>query len=394
MDDEDAGPALTRNRRELVLTAGGPFYRVLRRLRLRTETGVMRCWWLGVALWIPLIVGGFVRFLMGLPRGPVLLDLSVHIRLLFTLPVLLLAEPLLDRAVQSAMRSMYRGQYCDPVKLDDIERSAERLRDSWRVELALLVVAITGGQLVLWRVIGSTGAFHGGETVEFWSFPRVWYAVVALPLVQFVMFRWMWRWIIWSYMLARISRLRLFLLATHTDLACGLSALTRPVSGFSGFVLALGALLSAAWSNKLIRGHASLPDLVPMLVVFLLTALALSLGPLLLLSAHLFRARRQTIAWYGDLFRRYTLDFHSKWIVQSPRPAESLLGSPDMQSLNDLGQAYEVAGKTRPFVFGPRLMFTVSFAGIVPMLPLLLQTVTFEAVLKRIIGLVLGGLPF
>jgi hypothetical protein len=206
------------------------------------------------------------------------------------------------------------------------------------------------------------------------------------------MFRWMWRWIIWSYMLARISRLKLFLLATHTDLACGLSALTRPVSGFSGFVLAIGALLSAAWSTRLIRGHASLPDLLPMLVVFLLVALAIGLGPLLLLSAQLFRARRQTLAWYGDLFRRYTLDFHSKWIT--PRPTEALLGSPDMQSLNDLGQAYEVAGKTRPFVFGPRLIFTVWFAGVVPMLPLLLQTVTFEAVLKRIIGLVLGGLPF
>ena len=56
-------------------------------------------------------------------------------------------------------------------------------------------------------------------------------------------------------------------------------------------------------------------------------------------------------------------------------------------------QLIEVATKTRPFVIGPRLIFTVWFAGIIPMLPLVLQTVTFEAVLKRIIGLVLGGLP-
>ena len=45
----------------------------------------------------------------------------------------------------------------------------------------LLAIAILGGQLVLWRVFGTTGLFHGGEEIGFWSFSRVWYALVALP---------------------------------------------------------------------------------------------------------------------------------------------------------------------------------------------------------------------
>ena len=49
--------------------------------------------------------------------------------------------------------------------------------------------------------------------------------------------------------------------------------------------------------------------------------------------------------------------------------------------------------KTRPVVFGPRTVFTVWFAGLLPMLPLFAHTVTVEAVFKRIISTVLGGFP-
>ena len=175
---------------------------------------------------------------------------------------------------------------------------------------------------MLWRVFGTTGLFHGGETIGFWSFSRVWYALVALPLVQFVMFRWMWRWVIWSYMLVRISKLPLFVLATHADYAGGLGALARPVSGFSAFVLANSAILAGAWATQVLQDRTTIRALVPMLVVYEVAALAVAVGPLLFLSAHLFRARRSTLAQYGDFMRAYTLRFHEKWLAPSvPRPS-------------------------------------------------------------------------
>ena len=247
-------------------------------------------------------------------------------------------------------------------------------------------------RLALWEVFGPTGLIHGGEKVSFWSFPRVWYATVALPLVQFVMFRWLWRWLIWSYILAKLSRLPLVPLATHADRAGGLAPLARPVTGFSGFVLAISAILSGAWGTQVLAQRTTIKQLVPGLVVFLLTTLVVALAPLLLFCGHLFRARRRTLAQYGDFMRDYTLRFHEKWI--EPRAAlKQPLGSADIQSLNDLGQAFQVASQSRIFVFGARNIATLWFAALLPIIPLLVSSLTVEQILRRILATVLGGIP-
>ena len=97
---------------------------------------------------------------------------------------------------------------------------------------------------------------------------------------------------------------------------------------------------------------------------------ALGLGPLLLFTGELNRARRRTLAQYGDFVREYTMRFHAKWIDHPPAPAQPL-GTPDIQSLNDLGAAFQVITRTRGFVFGLRQVFIVGFTGILPMTPLL-----------------------
>src|SRR6476620_2755013 len=107
------------------------------------------------------------------------------------------------------------------------------------------------------------------------------------------MFRWVWRILIWAYVLARIARLPLSLLATHADFACGLAALARPVTAFSGFVFATGAILSAAWSTLLIEERTTLELLTPKIATFLVGVLVVAIGPLLVLSGHMFRTRRR-----------------------------------------------------------------------------------------------------
>jgi hypothetical protein len=381
------------SRQAFSLGYGGPFDRLMLRIGVRRPGRSARYWWIPLILWAPIVAGELVRVLFGRSWDPMVLDLSLHARLLVTLPMLLASEVLIEGTTRSAITSMYEGKFCDRERLDRILAKAESLRDSWIAELVVLAVAIAGGQLVLWRLVGATGLFHGGTEGGFGTFSRVWYTLVALPIVQFVMFRWLWRWLIWSYMLWRISRQPLVVLATHADLAGGLAALARPVTAFSAFAIGISAILSGSWATQLIANRTTLTALLPMLTAFLLIALAVAVGPLLPLSPHLFRARRRTLALYGDFMRRYTLWFHGKWIERPPAEQERALGSPDIQSLADIGHAYQVASKTRVFVFGPRTVFLVWFAGILPMIPVFATTLTVEAVLKRILTTVLGGFP-
>jgi hypothetical protein len=371
------------------LTRGGPCFHVLTRLRLHTTP---RYWLLGVALWLPMIVGEAVRAAAGMPVDPFVHDISLHVRFLFVLPALMIAEQLLEATTQSGLNSFFNGRFCDRGPVERILAGAARLRDSWHVEAALLGVGMIGGQLVLWQVFGATGWIHGGVEIGSWAFPRVWYSAIALPLVQFVMFRWLWRWLIWTYVLVRLSRLPLTPISTHPDLASGLAGLARPVTGFAGFTLALSAILSAAWGTQILDGDTPLQAVLPGMATYMVTASAVALVPLLAFSGLLFRTRRRTLAQYGDFARDYTLRFHQKWLV---RPARlHMLGTPDIQSLNDLGGAYSVAARSRVFVFGPRNVLALWAAGLAPMLPLLASTFTLDEILDRIIRTVLGGLPF
>jgi hypothetical protein len=380
--------------RPFSLTRGGPFFHLLTRLRIWTPEGLGRAWGLGLFLWLPIGIVEGVHLLRGARVDPLVLDISTHVRLLFTMPVLLYAERLLDETARSAMASFHVGNFGDRATTDRILARAERMRDSWAVEAVLLVLALAAGELVLWRILGATGLFHGGAEVARWTFVRVWYAVVAFPLVQFIMFRWLWRWAIWSQVLRRLGQQTLSTLATHADRAAGLGPLARPVSGCAGFVLATSAILAGAWGTQVIAGETHVKALLPGLVVFLLASLALALGPLLVFCRHLFRARRRGLALYGDFVRGYTLRFHEKWIEPHTAPAgEQPLGTPDIQSLADLGHSFQVVQQTRIFVFGTRQVITVWFAGIIPMIPLFWSTLTVQAILKRILSTVLGGLP-
>lgn len=374
------------------LTHGGPFDRLLPRLHLRTADGKLHAWLFGFLLWLPLALGASTRALLGMTRDSLVFDIAVHVRLLVALPVLLASEQLLDVLARSSLASFYDGAFCDRARIDRIVERAERLRDSSRIELALLALAVTGGQLVLWEVAGTAGWIAGGEHAGFWSFPRVWYALVALPVFQFVLFRWLVRWLIWAYILARIARLPLAVLATHPDYAGGLGCLSRPIAGFTAFALANGTVLAGAWGTQLLFGRTTLTALTPLLVVFVLVTIALAIVPLLPLSLHLFRARRRTVAEYGDFGRRYVVAFHERWIERNG-DGQDALGSPDIQSLADLGNSFQVAAKTRMVAFETRDLIMVVVASILPLIPVFASVLSIDELLRRLATTLIGGFP-
>jgi hypothetical protein len=352
----------------------------------------MSAWSLGIAAWVPLALGELARALFGMAPDPAMYDLAVHVRLLFSLPVLIAAGRLLDEASSSGLSSFRKGGYIDPPRLDAIATRAASLREARWIGVALLAAALLGGQLALWEVTGVTGVFHGGARAGMWSFPRVWYALIALPLTQVVLYRWLWRWLTWVYVLVALSRSQLVLRATHPDLMAGLSPLTRPLAAASGGALAVGAVLAGAWGTQLLEQRTTLRALYPDVLGFLLVVTALALGPMLLFTRQLFAIRRRTLTQYGEFAREYTERFQAKWIGEAA-PFKHALGSPDIQSLADLGNAYDVVSKTRPFAFGLRNVVTLWAFALLPMAPLLVSVVKVEHVVGRIVSIVLGGIP-
>lgn len=385
------GPSVQPQPRAFSLVRGGPFYRLMQRLRLISPSGTVRSRWIALFAWLPVVFGEAIRAALHRPPDHLLRDLSLHARLLVAIPLMFLAEGLVDSSCQSAVTSLYDGAFCERALVDPILDRAEKLRDAWWAEASLALAALTGGQLALWRVTGATGLFHGGVEAPL-TFPLGWYAGIALPVAQFALYRWLWRWVIWSIVLARIARLELSPIATHPDAAAGLATFARPLSGYAGFGCAIGAVLAGAWGTQVLNHRATPMEYWPELIVFLAIVLAVAVVPLLPFCGHLYRARRRGIAQYGDFATGYLRGFHRKW-VEPGTSGEAALGSPDIQSLNDLDGAFDVIVRTRLFVFGMRQVLAIWGAAILPMVPLFASSLTTEALLKKILSTILGGIP-
>jgi hypothetical protein len=374
------------------LTQGGPFYALMRRVHLSRADGTLTAWPLVLIGWLPIVLGEAGRLVLRVPLDPMAYDLSLHVRLLVGLPLLIDAERLIEPQCKGAIAEVETGKIAERAALEPILHRAERLRDSRWAELVLVALAVTGGQLALWQVIGTTGVVHGGISASSWSFPRLWYGVIGLPLVQFVLYRWLWRWLIWSYVLVRLSRLSLAALATHPDHAAGLAPLAWPVSGFAGLALAVGAVLAGAWGTQLLADRVTLHGLMPAMAAYLVLVVCVACGPLIVFIPHLYRARRLALYAYGGLALEYVRAFQVHWIEKRAADAR-LLGSPDIQSLNDLLTAFQVIVRTRLFACSSRQVVILLLAAFLPMLPLWASAVTVEQVLRRLIGAVVGGIP-
>jgi len=376
--------------RAFSINEGGPFDHLIRKLHLLRPSGMVRVWWIVAVAWLPLMLGATLRELVGIPLNPIVLDISVHARFLVAVPLVLVSASLLEPQCRGVIRMLYEGSFAEPAALDRIVDRGERLRGSGVVEAALLVIAIAAGQLGLWGVLGPTGVFAGIAHHTDWSFARVWYSTVSLPLLQFVVLRWLWRWVVWCYMLARFSRLPLAATAMHADRAAGLSFFAWPTGGYHWFVTAVATVLSGAWGTQLLDHRVTVPSLGPTLVAFLVIACVVGYAPLLPFSRHVYRARRRDLASHGLFTLGYMREFEAKWIKGD---AGSPLGTSDIQSLADIGNAFQVVLTTRMTVFDPMRLKNLVIAVLIPMVPLLATVIPIEKVVSRLGGALLGALP-
>jgi hypothetical protein len=365
---------------------------VLHRVHLLNKAGRPHALRIVAIAWLPLFIAALTRLAFHDRPAPILYDISVHVRLLDAIPLLIEAEKLLDERCRGAIRQLYDGQFAPGPSIDHILLRAERARDSRLAEVVLLVIVLAVGIGGLTRVFGSTGLFAGVGDAGVMSFIRVWYMVVSLPIVQFLMARWLWHWVIWSYVVVRVSRLPLHTIATHPDHAGGLGFMASPVSAFTGFVLAVASTISGAWATRILAGEAKLQAFVPTFIVFVVATLVIACAPLLVYMGLMYRTRYREIASYNRLALAFTREFQHCYVDKLQETHE--LGSwPDYSRLEDMSGAYEHLVKIRLVPFGPRAVLSLWVAAIAPMIPLLATTMPLDKLLLDVGRALLGGLP-
>jgi hypothetical protein len=385
--------------RSFSLTEGGPTYRIERRLGLIRENSprMLRTAMIAIAVtWVPLLA---LSAMQGNAAGhgvaiPFLRDFSVHTRFLLSVPLLLIAEPIVGRHWAHAARHFVTSGVVIDVdfkRFDAAVKDGLELRDSRTAELLMVVLACAIAAIALVSTAVHVSTWYALRTNSgvslTWS--GWWFTLFCVPLFQFLLLRWLWRQCIWGQFLWRVSRLNLLLMPTHPDEAAGLAFVGGAQRYFGIVLLAYSFAVAGVAANRVIYDKIPLPQFAAPIAFYVICAVVIVLAPLVVFAPVLLKTKRQGLLQYATLGTEYTSSFHKKWIVSSRTPEESLLGTGDIQSLADLGNSFGFIERMNALPMKRRTPIHLALACLIPMAPLLLTVMPLKEVLKLLYKLVM-----
>jgi len=360
------------------LFKGGPLYNLARRLGVRRDSGGLVRIGLALALlaWIPLVLLTSVEgVLTHGPRIGFWQSLGTHVRLLLAIPLFFSAEAVFDARVADVLRRILEVRLVlpsDEPRLAAALRRAIRARNAWTMEAALAILTIvliwTGLRADLpldvstWRTKAG-----GGLTLAGW-----YYSLFCIPLFQFLWWRWCWRLLIWSGLLWRLARLDLQLIPTHPDAAGGLAVLGVAHVDLAPLSFAGSAVLSASYAEQILFAGVAPAAFAVSLTAAILGSTLVLITPLVFFTPRLIDVKQRALLEYGTLAAHYTRAFAAKWLRTDPPPDEPMLGTPDLQSLADLGGSFALIRDMTVLPIAPSQILLLVGAAALPFAPLVL----------------------
>jgi hypothetical protein len=346
----------------------------------------------GIA-WVPLVVLTLIdgTLVSDDLTMPFVKDVIPYVRALIAIPLLVMAdnviEPMMERIV-AYLRSS--GVVPDPEQARlqaAVESTAYLLNVKWiQVILAVVAVLVSWAMQVdyveMWKEQGVTSwALRMEEGGVDETLAGAWFLLVTSPMVSFLLYRWIWRFIVWSIFLWRISRMELELYASHTDLAGGLGMIGVGQSLFVIVFLIIAVLLSSQLASNILYEGDTLVDARLVVLVFVALSIVIIAIPLLFFTRKLFTLKRTAMVEYGALQHQISRDFHRHWIDGQ---AAKLVDSVQPSAMADYSAVYEVASSMRIVPLNPKGIIVLAAILTLPFFPLVLTEQSIWEVLRTI----------
>jgi hypothetical protein len=373
------GPSLVR---------GGPSYRLAQKLGLEPPTiprRFQKVLWLVLVTWVPLVVLSLLRG--DQVRIALLRDPLIYSRFLFVVPLLELAQVVVEKSLRVQTRHFLGSGLVtesDRPAFESVRDAVVRLRGSVVSEVVLVGLALSVS--VLSRVVVKFAVQESswermGTTITAAGW---WYTLVSLPILFFLLLRWIWIFVLWAMFLGRVSRFELEVTPTHPDRAGGLGFLGWGLATFAIVLLAISAVLSGSLAGEILFRGSSLDQLKYHVIVFVVLSIVILHAPLLAFSGRLGRCRFEGLLEFGKLIGQHDRAFDRKWIKTRKTDPGDLLGSPDVSSLADLGSVYEHVERMQLIPFDRKAVLVLIVAALIPMIPLIGTTIPLGEILTKL----------
>jgi hypothetical protein len=376
---------------------GGPTYRILLQLGLlkrETQTNYRTAIAFALVSWLPLAVLSAIE---GVAIGktvaiPFLYDIAAYTRFLIAIPILVIAEAVIGAHLAEVAAHFVISGLVSKEEYPSFNAAANnciKQRDSAANEGIVLLISYASAVIFIWTLAPGVSTWRSVPSGSSYTFTLAgwWYAFVSIPIFQFLMFRWLFRLLIWSRFLWRMSKLRLRLMPTNPDKAGGLGFVGESHKHFGLIAFALGVVFAGIFANDVMFGKVPVQIFKAPGVVLTVLAILIFEGPLLFFAPRLASVRRKGLLEYGKLSIDYTTEFHEKWINGKRPTDEPLVGNADIRSLADLANCFDIIERMRIVPFDLRAILWLALSFLVPMLPLLVTVIPLSEIIETLLKL-------
>src|SRR5262245_19408500 len=350
-----------------------PVLRLLRNLSLVPRRGLgagRRTIALILITWLPIMVWAvFSGQLEPIQGESVIRHLGVHVRCLFAIPLLVLAEPAAERYMGLIVGNFHLSGLVRPEDrhaFSAILRRVEHICDSkiaWGVILAVVVVgAITASRMAL---LEDYDSLAWGQHAAGIDFGAAWALYVGRPIFLFLVLAWLWRLVLTWILFWRLSRTELQLVAPHPDRVGGLGFLQLHTLAFNPVVLAISSVFSVAVAHRILVHGAKIKEYEVHFVLLIIALVVVFLLPLTAFAHRLWRLLMLAQFQYGTLAGRHVRGLDERWVDQR-KLEDDILSAPEIGPAADVATLYGMGTKVLLMPLGKLQVASLILAAAIP----------------------------
>ena len=293
-------------------------------------------------------------------------------------PLFLFAEWYIDASTSSALKTFVDRPVIDPRDrpfFKGIITQLHRFRRMIKLDLACLAVAYLcswlwiSGELA--NGVETWHAHRGSDGLEHLTAAGAWAAFIGVPIYNYWWLRFLGKCAIWTWMLWKLSKLRLHLVPTHPDRTAGLYFISKTQTTFGAAIFAFGvSAIAATIGHKLIIERAS--PLVfavwgPLVGYIVLAPLSFTL-PLLAFTPQLRALKKRSVEQFNRQLANLSRQFEKEWL--EAKNDKSKLVTAEISAMADINTAYFTVQKLRVVPFDFESMSKLLAATVSPFVPL------------------------
>lgn len=360
------------------LVSGGLIYSITKIFRNKAKPGkewTYTAFALVIITWVPLCAMALIGGTLHVDDASINFfeDFLMHTRFLLVVPFLILIEKKVDRSFVNYIRnSDDLIPDAQQLKFNKLVKRLDRLTDSFIPEIVMLVIVFST-IIITWNITPDLAMgrnyilnYTGNELS-----PAGWYyLLIAMPIFQMLIFRWVWRWFVWLYSIISISKYKLYVDPLNADQKAGLEYLNMVPLMFSFIIMAPSVVLSAIIGIDIIYNDATLKAYTFQIITYIFLFPIILYAPLVVFMPFLLRAKSSGIYKFGTLLRKHNFDYVNKWIVNYQTNKDKMLGSPDHSSLSDINGSYAPVSNIKLIPIDLQLVLLSFILNMIPFIPL------------------------